>query len=37
MRKLKLIDRLRGWHWRNGVKVRNWCGCTDLNRGLHRG
>jgi hypothetical protein len=26
-RKLTLLDRLRGWHWRSGVKTRNWCLC----------
>ena len=27
MHKLTLLDRLRGWHWRNDIRIRNWCGC----------
>jgi len=27
MRKLSIVDRLRGWHWRKGVKIRNYCEC----------
>ena len=34
--KLTVLDRVRGWHWRSGVKTRNWCGCAiNFNEDIH--